>query len=138
MQVKGRRDKRKNPSLRRPSRLPISMDESAAVPGALDRRVCTAVGLKISRCGGISATIDAAHRARAAGYDVYLASTLDGPLGIAAALHAAALLRPGRACGLATLGLFDAADAPLIPHQGRLAVPPGDGLGDGLIGWYRP
>src|SRR5947209_5129149 len=29
--------------------VPLAMDESAAGPGALDRRVCAAVGLKISR-----------------------------------------------------------------------------------------
>ena len=44
------------------------------------------------------------------GYEVYLASTLDGPLGIAAALHAAAAVKPDRPCGLATLGLFDRPD----------------------------
>ncbi len=55
-------------------------------------------------------------RARAAGYEVYLASTLDGPLGIAAALHAAAVIRPDRACGLATLGLFAERDDPLPPR----------------------
>ena len=115
----------------------VAMDESAALPGALDRRVCSAVCLKISRCGGITGTIDAARRARAAGYDIYLASTLDGPLGIAAALHAAAVIGPDRACGLATLSQF--ADRPrvLVPERGRLSPPPGAGLGDGLERWYR-
>jgi o-succinylbenzoate synthase len=117
--------------------VPLSMDESTAAPGALDRRVCTAVCLKISRCGGISGTLDAARRARAAGYELYLASTLDGPLGIAAALHTAAVLRPERACGLATLGLFAERDLPLAPDRGHLAVPDGPGLGRGLLDWYR-
>src|ERR1700691_2734103 len=67
----------------------------------------------VARCGGISATLSAAAQARAAGYEVYLASTLDGPLGIAAALHAAAVIRPARACGLATLGLFGGRADPL-------------------------
>ena len=44
---------------------------------------------------------------RATGAEVYLASTYDGPRGIAAALHAAAALAPLPACGLATLELFD-------------------------------
>ena len=48
--------------------------------------------LKISR-GGISAVLGDARAARAAGSDVYLASTFDGPLGIAAAVHTAAALR---------------------------------------------
>jgi L-Ala-D/L-Glu epimerase len=117
--------------------IPIAIDETAAVPGALDDRVCDAVCLKIARCGGISGTLDAAARARAAGYEVYLASTLDGPLGIAAALHAAQVVAPDRPCGLATLGLFVTREDPLAARDGRMTVPPGAGLGDGLLGWYR-
>jgi L-alanine-DL-glutamate epimerase-like enolase superfamily enzyme len=80
--------------------------------------------------------IDSARRARAAGYEVYLASTLDGPLGIAAALHAAAVIAPDRPSGLATLGLFADRDDPLPPRNGLIVVPDGPGLGDGLLGWY--
>ncbi len=75
-------------------------------------------------------------RARAAGYEVYLASTLDGPLGIAAALHCAAVLAPRRACGLATLGLFAGRDDLLPARGGAIDVPRGPGLGDGLLDWY--
>jgi L-alanine-DL-glutamate epimerase-like enolase superfamily enzyme len=116
----------------------LAMDETVAAPGALDRRVCTAVCLKISQAGGITGVVAAARRARQAGYEVYLASTLDGPLGIAAAVHAAAVVRPDRACGLATLSLFDAAPEAIIPRRGRLSPPAGAGLGDGLAEWYRP
>ena len=77
--------------------VPLAIDETTQEPGALDRRVCDAVCLKIARGGGISGVIEQARRARAAGYEVYLASTLDGPLGIAAALHAAAAIKPDRA-----------------------------------------
>lgn len=115
--------------------VPIAIDETAGSPGALDARACDAVCLKISRCGGIFGLLDAARRARAVGYEVYLASTHDGPLGIAAALHAAVAVKPDRPCGLATLGLFDRPD-PLAPFEGRIAVPTGPGLGDGLDGWY--
>ena len=114
----------------------VAMDESAALPGALDRRVCRSVCLKISRCGGITGSIEAARRARAAGYDVYLASTLDGPVGIAAALHAAAIIQPDRASGLATLSQFQAPESAMVPRRGRLSPPPGGGLGDGLERWY--
>jgi L-alanine-DL-glutamate epimerase-like enolase superfamily enzyme len=115
----------------------LALDETASGAGALDDRVCQAVCLKVAACGGITGLIDAARRARAAGYEVYLASTLDGPLGIAAALHAAAVIRPDHACGLATLGLFaDRAD-PFPPVGGRIEVPPGAGLGDGMTDWYR-
>jgi len=114
----------------------LSLDETSARPGALDRRVSEAVCLKISRCGGITGILDAARRARVAGYDPYLASTLDGPLGIAAALHAAAVVEPTRPCGLATLGLFAGRTNPLPDRRGKIALPPGSGLGDGLARWY--
>jgi L-alanine-DL-glutamate epimerase-like enolase superfamily enzyme len=116
--------------------VPIAMDETASAVGALDDRVCQAVCLKIAGCAGITGLVDAAGRARAAGYEVYLASTLDGPIGIAAALHAATVVRPQRPSGLATLGLFAGRDDPLPPRDGRIAIPSGAGLGDGLAGWY--
>ena len=116
--------------------IPIALDETASAAGALDRRVCHAACLKIAGCGGITGLLDAGRRARASGYEVYLASTLDGPLGIAAALHAAAALRPDRACGLATLGLFADRDDPLPTQAGRITPPGGPGLGDGLRDWY--
>jgi L-Ala-D/L-Glu epimerase len=114
----------------------IAIDETTLEPGALDTRVCDAVCLKIARGGGITGVIEQARRARAAGYEVYLASTLDGPLGIAAALHAAAAIEPDRPCGLATLGVFaDRAD-PLPAASSTIAAPAGPGLGDGLLSWY--
>jgi len=116
--------------------VPIAIDETAADPGALDRRVCAAVCLKIVRCGGISGTLDAGQRARAAGYEVYLASSLDGPLGIAAALHVAATVAPDRPCGLATLSLFEGRPELLAPLSGQIEIPSGPGLGDGLLDWY--
>lgn len=115
------------------SPIPIALDESA--PEALDRRVCDAVCLKVARFGGISGVVFAAGRARQAGYGIYLASMLDGPLGIASALHAAAVVKPDYACGLATLGLFDRSD-PLPASDGRIVVAGGPGLGDGLLAWY--
>jgi L-alanine-DL-glutamate epimerase-like enolase superfamily enzyme len=117
------------------SSVPIALDESAALPGAFDHRVCEAVCLKISRCGGISGVIDAARRARLAGYKVYMASTYDGPLGIAGALHACTVVRPDRPCGLATLGIFERPE-PLASADGLLPVPAGAGLGEGLMNWY--
>jgi L-alanine-DL-glutamate epimerase-like enolase superfamily enzyme len=110
----------------------ISIDETAAEPGALGAGVADAVCLKISRCGGISAVLAAAALVRAHGGEVYLASTMDGPLGIAAALHAAAALAshgPLAHCGLATLALFEGLADPLPVRSGRIAVPLGPGLG---------
>jgi L-alanine-DL-glutamate epimerase-like enolase superfamily enzyme len=114
--------------------VPVALDETA--PEALDRRLADAVCLKVARCGGITGLIAAAERARAAGYDVYLASTLDGPLGIAAALHAAAAVKPDRPCGLATLSMFDAQEDPLPPRHGVITAPADPGLGD-FPRWYE-
>ena len=117
--------------------VPLAIDETAAAPGALDERVCEAVCLKIARCGGITGLLESARRARAASYEVYLASTLDGPLGIAAALHAAAALNPDRPSGLATLELFADRVESLAPRDGQIPVPASPGLGAGLARWYR-
>ncbi len=114
----------------------IALDESAALPGALQRRVADAACLKISASGGLTGLLAAATKARATGYDVYVASTLDGPLGIAAALHACAAIGPDRPCGLATLSLFADRTDPLPARDGQIALPTGPGLGDGLLGWY--
>jgi L-Ala-D/L-Glu epimerase len=117
--------------------VPLALDESAGDPDALHSPAADLMCLKIASCGGIAGTVEMATRARAAGYEVYLASTLDGPLGIAAALHAAAVLRPGRACGLATLGLFADRKNPLPAAAGTMTAPAGAGLGGGLTDWYR-
>ncbi len=106
----------------------IAMDETTAEPGALASGAADAVCLKLGRCGGISGLLAAATLVRATGAEPYVASTFDGPLGIAAALHAAAALRLGPACGLATLALFEDLDDPLPARDGAIAVPTGPGL----------
>ncbi len=107
----------------------IAMDETAAEEGALGSSAADAVCLKLGRCGGISGLLAAAVVVRASGAEPYLASALDGPLGIAAAVHAAAALGPLPACGLATLGLFAGLETSLTPVAGSLAVPLAPGLG---------
>jgi L-alanine-DL-glutamate epimerase-like enolase superfamily enzyme len=112
------------------SPVPVAMDETAAEKGAAGSGAADAVCLKISRCGGISGLLRDARAARAAGTKVYVASSLDGPLGIAAGLHAAAGLRasgPVAYCGLATLASFEDMDL-LAPANGEIAVPAGPGL----------
>jgi L-alanine-DL-glutamate epimerase-like enolase superfamily enzyme len=114
----------------------VAIDETAAEHGALTAGVADAVCLKISRCGGISGLLAAAALVRASGAEVYVASTLDGPLGLAAGVHAAAALAsrgPLPACGLATLGMFDGLIDPLAPVGGEIAVPDGPGLGVGPL-----
>ena len=112
------------------SPVPVAMDETAAERGAPGSGAADAVCLKVSRCGGISGLLRDARAARAAGTKVYVASSLDGPLGIAAGIHAAAGLRasgPVAYCGLATLAAFDDVDL-LEPSDGEIAVPAGPGL----------
>jgi L-alanine-DL-glutamate epimerase-like enolase superfamily enzyme len=125
-------------ALRGTGSIPLALDETAADPLALDPPAAAElVCLKISACGGISGTLAAASAARTAGYEVYLASTLDGPLGIAAALHVAAVIRPARACGLATLGRFADRPDPLAPRDGAIDPPRAPGLGgESLLSWY--
>lgn len=106
----------------------IAMDETTTEPGALASGAADAVCLKLGRCGGISGLLAAATLVRATGAEPYVASTFDGPLGIAAALHAAAALRLTPACGLATLGRFEDLDDPFAPHDGFIAVPADPGL----------
>jgi L-Ala-D/L-Glu epimerase len=108
----------------------IAMDETAAEAGALASGAADAVCLKISRCGGVAGTLVAAALVRTTGAEVYLASTIDGPAGIAAALHVAAALRVELPCGLATLEQFEGLDAgPLTPDGGTIRVPELPGLG---------
>ena len=110
----------------------VSIDETSSERGALGGGIADAVCLKLSRCGGIGALVAAAALVRASGAEVYLASTLDGPLGVAAALQAAAALAsrgPLPPCGLATLSLFEDIENPLPAERGEIAVPSGPGLG---------
>jgi L-alanine-DL-glutamate epimerase-like enolase superfamily enzyme len=110
----------------------VSIDETASEHGALGAGVADAVCLKISRCGGIAGLIAAATLVRASGAEPYIASTFDGPLGVAAGVHAAAALAsrgPVPHCGLATLEMFADIDNPLPARDGRITVPDGPGLG---------
>jgi L-Ala-D/L-Glu epimerase len=110
----------------------IAMDETAAEHGAIASGAADAVCLKVSRAGGISALLAQAMLVRSTGAEVYIASTLDGPLGIAAAVHCAAALKVELPCGLATLGMLADEGAPpdgaLAISHGRLRVPAGPGL----------
>ncbi len=110
----------------------VAIDETAAEHGALGAGVADAVCLKISRCGGLSGLLAAATLVRASGAEVYLGSSLDGPLGVAAAVHAAAALASRGAvapCGLATLTMFEGIEDPLPAREGRIACPSSSGLG---------
>ena len=121
--------------VRRQVEVPIAADESiqgpADVRAAIEGEACDAVNVKLSGAGGFGPARDALRAAHDGGLGAWLSSTLDGPWGIAAALQLAAGERLSLACGLATLGLFDArvADALPAPRNGLMAVPQGPGLG---------
>jgi L-alanine-DL-glutamate epimerase-like enolase superfamily enzyme len=107
----------------------VAMDETAGQAGAIASGATDAVCLKVARAGGIAGLLAQASLVRALGAEAYLASTLDGPLGIAAAVHCAAALRVELPCGLATLGMFEDAPAVLPVADGAIAVPAAPGLG---------
>lgn len=109
--------------------VPIAMDETARDPAAVGSGACDFVCLKVAACGGITGLWAAADAARAAGSRVYVASTYDGPAGIAAGLHAASALGDLPFCGLATLALFADVEDRFPVREGRIAVPAGPGLG---------
>jgi L-Ala-D/L-Glu epimerase len=107
----------------------IAMDETGDEPGAVASGAADAVCLKVARRGGISGLLATAALAQATGAEVYLASTFDGPLGIAAAVHCAAALKTTAACGLGTLELF-ADELTVLPvEHGAITVPVQPGLG---------
>jgi o-succinylbenzoate synthase len=114
---------------------PIAADESVAtaraVRRAIDMEACDVVNVKLAGAGGFKAAREALRLARANGLGAFLSSTLDGPWGIAAALQLAAAEDLQLACGLATLDLFEAPLARILPapRNGTLKVPGGPGLG---------
>lgn len=114
----------------------LAMDETADREPAAVNRGPDVVELKLARAGGLGTLLVQASLAQIAGAKVAIASTFDGPLGIAAAVHAAAALRLERPLGLATLDALDLTDHPdlaelaarLEPVDGTIRVPTGPGL----------
>lgn len=89
------------------------------------------VRLRVSSSGGISGLLSRAREIRRAGVAVYVASNFDGPLGIAAGVHAAAALLaegPLPASGLSTLGMFHEHAHMLPADNGAIQVPSEPGL----------
>ena len=121
--------------------IPIAADESVTGPGdarrARELGACQLATVKLAKVGGIRAA-----QAVAAELPVYLSSALDGPIGIAAAAHAAQAMRPALpwrelAHGLATQLLFSetVASAECTLRDGLLHLPEGPGLGVELDEW---
>ena len=98
---------------------------------AMERRACHLATVKLAKVGGIGEANGIAGQ-----LPIYLSSALDGPVGIAAAAHAAQALRfegeaAGLAHGLATQLLFSESVATTAAEvrEGALHLPPGPGLG---------
>jgi O-succinylbenzoate synthase len=129
--------------VRRRTGLRIAADESVVEAGdarrAAQTGACDLATVKLAKVGGIVAA-----REIAAEIPVYLSSALDGPVGIAAAVHAAqAIDDAGAAHGLATAQLFTdtIATSECVLDRDLLSAPDGPGLGveidDGLLAERR-
>ncbi len=121
--------------LARDSAVPLVADESVNDPDEASEAArlgsCVAATVKLAKIGGLDVALGG-------GLPTYLSSALDGPVGIAAAAHAAQTLDPSRpwpdiAHGLATERLFVeelSAQGPLVDLN-RLD-PPANGFGLGV------
>jgi o-succinylbenzoate synthase len=122
--------------VRRDAEVPVAADEPItsvdAAREVLETEAADVLVLKPMVLGGLRRTLEAADLAADHGADVVVTSTIDGAVGRAGALHAAAALGTReRACGLATGDLFEA--EPLAYDErfehGRLLVPDTAGHG---------
>ncbi len=111
---------------------PLALDESLAgrdLRGLLARPPVRRLVLKPQALGGLLPSLELARRARAAGLECLVTSTLEGPVGLWAGVHLAAALDTPLAHGLATgLWLAQPEGVPL-PQRGRIRVPDSPGLG---------
>ncbi|MGZ5309571.1 MAG: mandelate racemase/muconate lactonizing enzyme family protein [Solirubrobacterales bacterium] len=117
--------------VRRRTGLTVAADESvveaADARRAVELGACDLATVKLAKSGGLLAAADIARE-----LPVYLSSALDGPTGIAAAVHAVqAIPDAGVAHGLATSELFEdtIASRQCTLEADRLAPPDGPGLG---------
>lgn len=114
--------------------VPIAVDESLASIGfaaiteadAADVLVCKPMAI-----GGPRRTVALAARARAAGIDPVVTTTIDAVVARTTAVHVAAAIPNVRPCGLATASLLetDLGPDPVTVADGRVTVPSDRGLG---------
>jgi L-alanine-DL-glutamate epimerase-like enolase superfamily enzyme len=121
--------------LRRASAVPIAVDEAISDPGAatavLDAEAADVLVVKPARVGGPLAAFRIVEAATARGVPVTISSLYETGIGLAAALHVAAIVPGDRAHGLATADLLvdDLVVEPLSVEDGRIALPTEAGLG---------
>ena len=128
--------------LRAETDVPVALDETLAnrsVGAAIAADAADVLVLKPMALGGPDRAVDAAKRAREAGVEPVITTTIDAAVARTAAVHVAGAVPDVAACGLATGGLLDddLAPDPCPVSDGRLGVPDGPGLAgdafDGLI-----
>ena len=113
--------------------VPIALDESLSTRGldaVIDAGAADAVVLKPMALGGPDLAVAAARRAREAGVEPVVTTTVDAVVARTAAVHVAAAVPDVAPCGLATGPLLDAdlAPDPCPVSAGAVAVPSGPGL----------
>ena len=126
--------------VRSATRVPVAADEMVtgfdAAAELLTRKAVDVVVVKAARVGGLRQAVRIIRHAAREGIPAVVTTALESGVGVAAALHLAALARTEVAHGLATAEMLasDLLVLPLLPDRGVLVVPSGPGLGVEL-GW---
>lgn len=112
----------------------MAVDESVrehGVEAVVEAKSADVVVLKPMVLGGVARATTAAERARTAGLDVIVTTTVDAVVARTAAVHLAAALDVDRACGLATASMLagDLGDDPAAVVDGAVTVPQSAGHG---------
>lgn len=115
----------------------IALDESLCehdLEAVLDADAADVLVLKPMVLGGVGRAMQVADRARTAGVDTVVTTTLDAVVARTAAVHLAAAIDPDRACGLATADRLarDVGSDPAAVVDGAVSVPQGAGHGVGV------
>lgn len=116
----------------------VALDESVArlgVDAALDADAADVLVLKPMALGGPARTVDAARRARRAGVEPVVSTTVDAAVARAAAVHVAAAVTDVAPCGLATGDRLtrDLVPDPVSVEGGDMRVPDGPGIAGGAF-----
>ena len=129
-------------ALRTEAPVPIALDESLATHSLstiLDAGAADLVVLKPMVLGGPDRALAAALRAREAGVDPVITTTIDAVVARTAAVHVAAAIPDIDTSGLATGPLLaeDLAGDPCPVERGQISVPKGIGLAGGAFDRLR-
>ena len=116
----------------------IALDETVAecgIDAVLDAGIADVVILKPMVLGGPTRTVEAADRARAAGVEPVVTTTVDGVVARTAAVHATAAIPDPAPAGLATGDRIaeDLGPDPTPVRDGSALVPVDKGLGVGAV-----